>query len=145
MYTRPWDKDSRLILLLLLAKGVETTGRVLADWWRATRRSNKLADQLRLLTERGCVRTGSGPVDDRLLTITEHGRRLVWGDTDPEARWARRWDRSWRLVLFDVPQAKASLRAGLRRKLRALHFGWLQNSVWLSPDPVDAILPALTE
>ena len=52
-------------------------------------------------------------------------------------RWSRRWDRQWRMVIFDVPTEHNSLRCRLRRHLRSLHFGCLQNSVWITPDPVD--------
>jgi phenylacetic acid degradation operon negative regulatory protein len=33
----------------------------------------------------------------------------------------------------------------LRRRLRDLRFGWLQNSVWLSPDPVSQLVRQLTQ
>ncbi len=40
------------------------------------------------------------------------------------------------MVLFDVPQSKASDRARLRRSLADRGFGYLQNSVWITPDPL---------
>ncbi len=40
------------------------------------------------------------------------------------------------LVVYDVPQTRASERERLRRFLRERGFGYLQNSVWISPDPL---------
>ncbi|MCL4178796.1 MAG: hypothetical protein KJ072_13780 [Verrucomicrobia bacterium] len=74
---------------------------------------------------------------ERILQLTEAGRLHALGGRDPEACWARRWDRRWRLVVFDVPTRHNSARCQLRRHLRARHFGYLQNSVWISPDPMN--------
>jgi len=40
------------------------------------------------------------------------------------------------LVLFDVPEARRSTRNKLRLYLQDRGFGYLQNSVWITPDPV---------
>ena len=42
----------------------------------------------------------------------------------------------WRLVLFDVPTGQNARREPLRRYLRDKGFGYLQNSVWITPDPL---------
>lgn len=76
---------------------------------------------------------------ERIVRLTESGRAAALGGRDPEACWGRPWDGKWRLVLFDVPESRMALRTKLRRRLRALHFGYLQNSVWASPDPADVL------
>ena len=75
----------------------------------------------------------------RVVRLTQVGWQTALGGRDPAARWKRRWDGAWRLVLFDVPVRHGGLRQQLRRTLRRLHFGYLQRSVWISPDPVAAI------
>jgi phenylacetic acid degradation operon negative regulatory protein len=40
------------------------------------------------------------------------------------------------MVVFDVPQRRASERARLRRYLQDRGFGYLQNSLWVTPDPL---------
>ncbi len=40
------------------------------------------------------------------------------------------------MVLFDVPTGQNAQRERLRRYLRAKAFGYLQNSVWITPDPL---------
>ena len=54
----------------------------------------------------------------------------------PEERWRRDWDGQWRMVLFDVPTGQNAQRERLRRYLHAKGFGYLQNSVWITPDPL---------
>lgn len=45
----------------------------------------------------------------------------------------RRWDRLWRLVIFDISEQSRPLRDKIRRKLKILGFGMLQESVWITP------------
>jgi phenylacetic acid degradation operon negative regulatory protein len=92
--------------------------------------------QLRELERQKLVKSKRGPSGARLHCLTEAGRSLAHGPIDPKTRWNRPWDKTWRLVLFDVPQAKASHRARLQRSLADRGFGYLQNSVWITPDPL---------
>ncbi len=79
----------------------------------------------------------------RVIRLTERGRRLIEGSRDPEEKWGRQWDGIWRLVVFDVPEGERKLRLQLRRRLKELHFGCLQRSVWISADPVDNLAKLL--
>ncbi|HVR34497.1 MAG TPA: PaaX family transcriptional regulator C-terminal domain-containing protein [Methylomirabilota bacterium] len=74
---------------------------------------------------------------DRLHRLTEAGRLQALGGRDPDACWRRRWDGLWRLALFDVPEARSGTRNRLRRYLRSRGFGYLQNSVWITPDALE--------
>ena len=74
---------------------------------------------------------------ERLVRLTSLGRGTALAGVDPTERWSRPWDGRWRLVLFDVPEAKHHERARFRRALRELRFGYLQNSAWISPDSLD--------
>lgn len=80
---------------------------------------------------------------ERIVQLTAAGRLAALGGRDPERQWQRPWDGRWRMALFDVPEVKRALRVRLWRKLRALHFGCLQNSVWVTPDPVAPIRETL--
>jgi phenylacetic acid degradation operon negative regulatory protein len=132
--------DSRLMLLAMAAEGVEATGAALAELWRRSSRAGRLDRTLRALEKKGLIAGGGeAALDGRLFRLTAEGQARLAGPIDPEARWARKWDGQWRLVLFDVPQSRAAVRTRLRRKLRELRFGWLQNSVWINPDPVDEL------
>jgi len=75
--------------------------------------------------------------DERVYRLTWQGRLHAIGGRDPQARWSREWDGRWRLILFDVPTAQNSHRTRLRRYLREKLFGYLQNSVWITPDSLE--------
>ncbi len=44
-----------------------------------------------------------------------------------------KWDKKWRVLIFDVPEDKRIYRNFLRRKLKELGFCKLQQSVWVTP------------
>jgi len=98
---------------------------------------NGLLRQLQRLEKRHLLEHRPAAPGGRLLRLTEAGRLHALGGRDPVACWNRPWDGHWRLVLFDVPESHNSVRDRLRRYLQARGFGYLQNSVWITPDPVN--------
>ncbi len=67
------------------------------------------------------------------LRITEKGRvRLRSLSFGPLQR-PKRWDRKWRLVIFDIPEKKHGLRARARGIVAGFGFVRLQDSVWAYP------------
>jgi len=99
---------------------------------------NGLLRQLHTLERQQLLERGGNPQNDRLYRLTEQGRLHALGGRDPEQQWARSWDGQWRMVLFDVPLGQNAQRERLRRYLRDRGFGYLQHSVWITPDPLDA-------
>ena len=79
----------------------------------------------------------------RVYRLTNKGYLKALGGRNPEECWNREWDGRWRIVVFDLPEKKRGLRNELRRQLRHAHFGCLQASVWISPDPMDEIRSGL--
>lgn len=49
----------------------------------------------------------------------------------------KRWDRKWRIVIFDIPVRKNRAREVLREKIKELGFFQLQKSVWIFPYPCE--------
>jgi phenylacetic acid degradation operon negative regulatory protein len=98
---------------------------------------NGLLRQTAALEKRQLVERDARSTNDRLYRLTAEGRLHVLGGRDPEQRWARFWDGQWRLVLFDVPTEQNTQRERLRRYLRDRGFGYVQNSVWITPDPLE--------
>ena len=50
---------------------------------------------------------------------------------------AVRWDKRWRLVSFDIPETQHKYRDILRWKLKRLGLEKFQQSIWLSPYPLE--------
>ncbi len=74
--------------------------------------------------------------DDNLyLKITENGKKLIKNfDYDNiELPTHKRWDKKWRMVIFDVPEKKNKERRSLSDKLKDLGFYPLQESVFIYP------------
>jgi len=139
------SKTEELLYLLLWACDVAArpTFRNLTDSFEGWAYRTGFHRQLAALEHQRLLESKQDSIGGRLHRLTEAGRRLVLGARDPASRWKRRWDGNWRLVLFDVPQNKASDRTRLRRSLVARGFGYLQNSVWITPDPLTGERDAL--
>ena len=113
------------------------TFRNLNESFEAWAYRNGFLRQLAILERQGWVERKTGHKDDRIYRLTEAGRCHAWGGRDPEVGWYRRWDGHWRLVAFDLPKREQAQRAALRRYLRRHGFGYLQNSVWITPEPLE--------
>lgn len=118
------------------------TGRNLSHSFESWAYQNGLYRQVarlerRQLLERRPADTDSGPAVARVVYLTQAGRVHALGGRDPEQRWNRDWDGIWRLVAFDFPNRQSHVRDRLRLHLRSQGFGYLQDSVWITPDPVE--------
>lgn len=52
----------------------------------------------------------------------------------------KKWDGKWRMVIFDLPEQRRSVRDNLRRTLLSIGFLKLQNSVWIFPYDCEDLL-----
>lgn len=71
--------------------------------------------------------------DQVFFRLTSVGSARASRDFPLLALRKRMWDSMWRIVAFDIPEQKARLRDALRKKLKNLGFGMLQESIWISP------------
>lgn len=101
---------------------------------------NGFQRQVHTLEQQGLLEsTEADGATKRVYRLTREGMLRALGNIQPEDHWDRRWDGKWRIVVFDLPEKQRILRNELRRELRAAHFGGLQGSVWISPDPIDRV------
>lgn len=69
------------------------------------------------------------------ISLTEEGKKRA-GRLQIDAlkiNIPKKWDRKWRIVIFDIPQQKLSKREAFRGKIKELGFYPLQKSVWVHP------------
>jgi len=72
----------------------------------------------------------------RYVRLTERGeealafeqQKMSLANTKP-----RKWDRRYRLVMFDVPEKRKEIREHLRYEMQEVGFLRVQNSVWVYP------------
>lgn len=86
-------------------------------------------------TSRKLVAQGLLVWKDSKLRLTAKGERALRALTLQELSRSRprRWDRKWRVLIFDIPERRAGLRVKVRGTLQGLGFVRLQDSVWVYP------------
>ncbi len=79
----------------------------------------------------------------RYMEITEKGRRVLEMERQKRLlteRAGKRWDKKWRMVMFDIPERRRKTRDTLRIALRTFGFYQLQGSVWIYPYDCEEIV-----
>jgi len=85
------------------------------------------------MRQRGLV---TGAYEHGLVITTAGRRRATQVDFDNLAIYRpQKWDKKWRLVIFDIPESRRRARVALTGKLKLLGFQKLQHSVWIHPFP----------
>lgn len=91
-------------------------------------KKSDLAQALKRLREDGFI-TQEKNEEEIIFKLTQQGKdraMLFMDEKDIE------WDGKWRLVIFDIPEKRRSVRVVLRRKLLDWGFRKWQKSVWAS-------------
>ncbi len=107
--------------------------------YEAVRRLNR--KRLIELTQKG---------DKLYIEITENGKKLIKGFDyeNIELLKPKKWDKKWRLVIFDIPEKKTRERRAFSVKLKDLGFYPLQESVFIYPyncrDEIDFVCSFLS-
>ena len=133
---QPKTEEFLNLLLWTADRLLQPTFRNLTESYESWAYRNGLMRQLSALQRQQLIERSSHTAG-RHYRLTPQGRLHAIGGRDPEERWARNWDRRWRLVLFDLPSAQDAQRDRLRRYLREQNFGYLQHSVWITPDRLE--------
>lgn len=83
--------------------------------------------------------------DDTFVCLTEKGRQelLKYQIREKIIDKPRKWDKKWRVVVFDIEERARNLREGLRQELTNLGFVKLQNSVWIHPYECNGVIAML--
>lgn len=77
----------------------------------------------------------------RYARITERGKRVLELEMQKVAMTRKRkWDHHWRVVIFDIPERRKSVRNRLRRFMDTYGFIRLQDSVWVYPHDCEDLI-----
>lgn len=100
---------------------------------KGARFNYKAKSVLGRLADKGCIEFVEKD-GKRYARITEKGEQMLQFETEKVAMAKkRRWDRRWRIVIFDIPERRKSVRSKLRRYMQEYGFIRLQDSVWVYP------------
>lgn len=70
----------------------------------------------------------------RFARITEKGELILQMEVKKKAMTKKRkWDKRWRVVIFDIPERRKNIRDRLRLFMSEYGFARLQDSVWIYP------------
>jgi len=92
------------------------------------------------LLKQGLLRRENG-----FLRLTPKGQdkfRLLQARESAMTR-PRRWDKRWRVLIFDIPEYRKSLRDKIRHTLETIGFVRLQDSVWIYPYDCEDLIALL--
>ncbi len=81
------------------------------------------------------VRRGFLVYEGKMLRLTSSGERYLrnLAVRDFATSAPRRWDKKWRVLIFDIPEKRKALRDKVRTTLMHIGFVRLQDSVWVYP------------
>ena len=87
------------------------------------------------LKRRGFIEVNENSDGSYLVRATSAGKRQAkkYDLDDIFIQIPKKWDKQWRLVMFDIPVGKQKGRLALLSKLRQLGFIMLQKSIWAHP------------
>lgn len=92
---------------------------------------NTIIKNLERLVEQGMVKKKK-----KAFTLTEEGKKLIEYMGLRRNVLNRKWDRKYRLVIFDIPEKQRNDREWLREELYLLEYKQLQKSVFISRYPL---------
>lgn len=101
---------------------------------RSKYKRKKVSDTFYNLRRQGCVK-----IEEKnhqiYISLTERGRKMAgrFQIDSLKINEPKKWDKKWRLVIFDIAQLKSLQRSVFRGKLKDLNFYPLQKSVWIHP------------
>ena len=95
----------------------------------------KQDDSLLKRTYRRLVHQGFLRYRGKFLHVTPKGDRLLHhlDPTEKNRAVPKHWDGKWRVLIFDIPEKRRSLRYQIRTSLISIGFVRLQDSVWVYP------------
>ena len=83
--------------------------------------------------------------EERGYVLTEEGQKILrkWEFADYKLNRPSKWDKKWRLVIFDIPEKRRLVRDQIRELLSLAGFLKLQDSVWVYPYDCEDIIGLL--
>lgn len=142
-FSKPKSEITKDILIGLLMTGVTYIAatspyfiRNLLREYRNLRKypKKKVYNTFYSLQKQGCIK-----IEKRnhqiYISLTEKGRKKagMFQINNLKIKKPKKWDRKWRLVIFDIAELKRIQREAFRGKLKELGFCPLQKSVWIYP------------
>jgi len=91
------------------------------------------------------VKKGLLKYNGKFYELTSLGKERLrrWEFTNFRLHKPRKWDKKWRLIIFDIPDKKRRIRDQIRHLFRSAGLYLLQESVWVYPYDCEDIITLL--
>ena len=87
----------------------------------------------RLLDKKLLKEVDNGKGEGKSVVLTEKGRVVLLRYQSKEKIITKKWDKKWRILMFDIWETNRKKRDALRKEIRQLGFVQLQQSIWIYP------------
>ncbi|MCL5011881.1 MAG: hypothetical protein M1320_00445 [Patescibacteria group bacterium] len=139
---KPYSKTTKTILVFLLISGSlviasSVAPRMASELWRVVFKKLKPAKK-DLEATRRLVKTKYIKIirekDEVHITLTTQGKKIA-REISHDANYikTKKWDKKWRVIMYDIPSKHKHERDALRQKVKELGMHQLQKSVWIYP------------
>lgn len=90
-------------------------------------------------------RRGLLKLKDNHYELTDEGRRVLelWQLSNYRLLRPRKWDKKWRVLIFDIPEKKRAIREEMRQIFNSAGLYRLQDSVWVYPYDCENVIGLL--
>ncbi len=91
------------------------------------------------------VKAGLLKFDGNFLKLTEKGetKLRILEIQNFKLKVPKKWDKKWRILIFDIKEERKALRDKVRRTLNSIGFARLQDSVWVYPYDCENLITLL--
>ena len=124
-------------IILLATTNPQFGHSLLKAWERSRKRKNwkEVRKSLKHLEERGFVTIELLKDGNYKVVITKKGNKLIKqiNIETLQIHKPEKWDKIWRVVIFDVPNIASQRRHAFSDRLKSLGFAMIQKSVWVYP------------
>lgn len=133
------------ILLTLAKVGIFTIAatspyflhQVIKKYFKDTSRKRREAKcrRLRELAKRKIISIQESTNGIIRIEFTHQGKKVLrqYSLEEMKLQKPKRWDKKWRMIIYDIPHSQKRARDMFRKKLQQLGLYPLQKSVWVSP------------
>ncbi|MEK7062567.1 MAG: CRISPR-associated endonuclease Cas2 [Patescibacteria group bacterium] len=141
--SRLGPNQQKIILLLLGGIGLSlaktpkqyfrVVGEISKEWKNIN--SRMLEKAISSLYHSKLIKSKENPDGSLTMVLTDKGKQkaITFNIDNMEIKKPKKWDKKWRLVLFDIPEKQKPAREALRDALKRLGFHEYQKSVFIHP------------
>jgi virulence-associated protein VapD len=131
----------------MMAPGVFQTVKIFRGYERLVARRYQIPSYIRRtmksLERRGMVRIVKKQGEVRVYLTDKGQQELLKYQLREKRLMGGRWDKKWRIVIFDIAEKRRSARDRIRIDMKVFGFEKLQDSVWVYPYECEEVISLL--